>query len=253
MSDSSLTRNFSPSIAWGEYNKVAFAIEQALAHVQTALPVKIVACTNNGGVSPVGFVDAIPLVHQTDANGNTVPHATIYNLPYCRIQGGANAVIIDPQVGDIGVAVFASRDISKVKNAKKASPPGSMRKYSFSDGMYIAGAMNGTPTQYIRFSSAGIEIHSPTGITEQAPNVDVVASTEASITAPTASITASTASVTASAVNLGATGQTLHALIDERINAWLSTHTHNVTAVGSPTSTPIQSLPASTTSTVKAG
>ena len=145
-----------------------FFFEQMLAKVQTSLPVRVVAVTNSGGASPTGFVDVVPMVTQTDATGVAVPHTTIFNLPYCRVQGGANAVIIDPQVGDIGVAVFSSRDISKVKYTGKENPPGSDRRYSFSDGMYLFGIITTAPTQYIQFVEGGMVIHTPGTLSIQA-------------------------------------------------------------------------------------
>ena len=80
--------------------------------------VQVVAVTNDGGVEPVGFVDVHPMVAQVDGKGQPTPHGVIYGLPYIRVQGGSNAVILDPQVGDIGLAVFCAQDISKVKATK---------------------------------------------------------------------------------------------------------------------------------------
>ena len=167
-------------------------VQQALAKMQTATLVRIESCTNSGGLSPVGFVDVTPLVNQLDGQGNPTPHVTIYNLPYFRLQGGTNGVIIDPQKGDIGVAVFASRDISQVKATRKQGNPGSHRQYSFADGMYLGGMLNGTPTQYIQFSAAGIRIHSPTQVKLDAPDVlieaqtvEINASTSTTVNTPT--------------------------------------------------------------------
>lgn len=150
-----------PTTQWGEFNNIAFLVQQALLKVQTATLVRIESCTNNGGLDPVGSVDVTPLVNQIDGKGNATPHATIYNVPYLRVQGGANAIIIDPQAGDVGVCVFASRDITKVKSTKKQANPGSWRQYSFSDGLYLGGMLNGTPSQYIQFNNSGVTITSP--------------------------------------------------------------------------------------------
>lgn len=147
--------------AWstsGEYNNLAFIIGQAISKLQTATLVRVDKCTNDGDTSPVGFVNVTPLVNQIDAQGNPTPHVTIYNVPYLRVQGGNNAVIIDPQVGDIGVCVFASRDISKIKSTKKQGNPGSHRQYNFSDGMYLGGMLNAAPTQFVQFNADGITI-----------------------------------------------------------------------------------------------
>lgn len=181
-----------PNTPWGEYNNIAFAIQQALAKLQTSTLVRVEACTNNGGLSPVGFVDVTPLVNQLDSAGNPTPHVAIHNVPYFRLQGGANAVIIDPQPGDIGMACFASRDLSKVKSTKRQANPGSQRRFSFSDALYVGGMLNGAPTQYVQFSAAGVKIHSPVEVRLDAPNVQIEcqtlvanASTSVTITTPT--------------------------------------------------------------------
>ena len=153
-----------PSTLWGVSNNLLFVVQQALAKVQTASVVKVIACSNAGGVSPVGTVDVQILVNQISGQGNPTPHLTMYGLPYLRVQGGANAIIIDPRAGDIGIAVFASRDITNVKKTKAKANPGSFRTHDFSDGMYLGGLLNGTPSQYLRFSSDGIELISPTAV-----------------------------------------------------------------------------------------
>lgn len=149
----------------GEYNTHFFVIQQILAKMQTATLVKVVSCTNDGGVSPIGTVDVQPLVNQVDGNGNPEPHITVFGLPYCRIQGGASGFIIDPVAGDIGVAVFASRDISNVKSTQAQANPGSGRQYDYSDGIYLFTALSAAaPTQYIQFNSDGITILTPNAL-----------------------------------------------------------------------------------------
>jgi hypothetical protein len=161
---------------FGEYAKLKFVIQQSLMRMQTSTLVKVVACTNDGDLSPVGFVDIIPLVNQTDSESVGTEHTTIFNVPYLRMQGGSNAIILDPEVGDIGIAVFASRDISKVKATKNNANPGSKRVYNYSDAMYIGGMLNGTPNQYVQFSSNGIIISSPEAVELIAPVIEIKAS-----------------------------------------------------------------------------
>ena len=160
-----------PSTLWGVHNNLAFIIQQALSKVQTATVVKVIACSNDGGVSPVGTVDVQILVNQISGQKVATPHVTMYGLPYLRIQGGSNAVIIDPQPGDIGIAVFASRDITNVKSTKAQANPGSFRMHDFADGIYLGGLLNAVPTQYVQFGSGGVTIVSPDTITLQAPNI----------------------------------------------------------------------------------
>jgi hypothetical protein len=151
-----------PQSYYGKYNHLNFAIQMSLAQMQTATIVKVVSCTNDGDLSPVGYVDVIPQVNQTDGNKNAYPHGTIFNVPYLRMQGGANAIIIDPVAGDLGICVFASRDLSNVKSTKNAAPPASDRKYDFADGMYLGGLLNGSPTTYIQFQGGDVTIKATT-------------------------------------------------------------------------------------------
>ena len=144
-----------------EFNRISFAVRQMLAQVRTAMPVQVVSCTNSGGLSPAGRVDVQPLVNQVNGAAAPTPHGVIHGLLYVRIQGGASAVIIDPSVGDIGVAVFCDRDISAVKATGKQANPGSWRTFSMADGLYIGGALNAVPTQYVQFADGGINIVSP--------------------------------------------------------------------------------------------
>jgi phage baseplate assembly protein gpV len=170
--------------AGSPYNENLFLIHQVLAAVSTAKLVRVEAVTNAGDLSPVGFVDVMPLVNQVDGDDNAVPHGVVHNIPYFRLQGGSNAVILDPQVGDIGACIFADRDISAVKNAKDVANPGSKRRFDMADGLYIGGYLNAVPQQYVRFSVAGIGIVSPTKITLSSPLVEVDASTSFTVNSP---------------------------------------------------------------------
>jgi hypothetical protein len=174
-----------PNSAASDFNAQTFMVWSILARVRTMQPVKIMGVTNNGGVSPVGFVDILPLVNQIDGAGNAVPHETIYQCPYFRLQGGANAIIIDPQVDDIGWAGFADRDISSVVANKGQANPGSLRMFDMADAVYFGGILNGTPNQYIAFSSSGIAIVSPTQISMAAPTIVLQATQTIGLTAGT--------------------------------------------------------------------
>lgn len=179
MSDANgLPGNQSPSAGGSRFNAHAFLIQQMLAKANTSGLVKVVAVSNNDTLDPVGFVDMTPLVNQLDAGGSAIEHGVIYNCCYSRMQGGDNAIILDPKVGDIGVAVYADRDISSVQITKKRSNPGSARRFDMSDGIYLFGVLNGVPAQYIQFvSGTEIKVHSPTKIVIEAPEVDIIGKT----------------------------------------------------------------------------
>lgn len=181
-----------------ESSTLLFLMEQVINRMSTGTIVKVMAVTNDGGIDPVGFVDIQPLVNLVDGAWQSVPHGTIYACPYFRLQGGANAVIIDPVVGDLGIAQFADRDISSVIANKGQANPGSRRRFDMADGLYLGGILNGTPTQYVQMSAAGITIHSPTMVKLDAPDVQIscqtfelAATTSASITTPMLTINGS--------------------------------------------------------------
>lgn len=157
-----------------ERNASTFLFRQMLGKTGTIMLVQVKAVTNHGGLSAVGFVDIQPMVAQMDGAGNTVSHGIILNVPYCRLQGGANAVILDPEPGDIGIAVICSRDISSVKATKKPAPPGSRRRFDMADSVYIGGVLNGVPSQYVQMSTAGIAVTSPVKVTVTAPACDII-------------------------------------------------------------------------------
>jgi len=142
-------------------------VQQQMAQANHVMLVQVTAVTPSAEGKAIGSVSAQPMVHQIDGRGTIQPHGKIQNLAYLRIQGGANAIIIDPVVGDIGIAVFCDRDISVVKKTQAPSQPGSFRRFDWADGVYLGGTLNGTPTQWIEFlpGSDGIKIVSPYKVT----------------------------------------------------------------------------------------
>lgn len=181
-----------PGIGAGEWGAVAEIARRIMLEIQTTKPVQVVAVRSAGELAEAGFIDVQPLVNQVDGAGNQVPHGVIHNVPYIRMQGGANAVIMDPVVGDIGICGFCTHDISVVKSTKKAANPGSKRRFDYADAVYIGGILNGVPTQFIRFYSGGIEVVSPTKVRLAAPVIELAATDHISNTAPQVSTTAST-------------------------------------------------------------
>lgn len=206
-----------PGTAASPYAAQEFIMQMVLGRAATATLVKVVAVTNEGELSPVGFVDVQPLVNQIDPEGKPTPHGVIYGIPYFRIQGGTDAIIIDPKAGDIGMAAFASHDISSVKANKDQANPGSRRRFDMADGMYFGGMLNGTPAQYVQFKSDGINVVSPSKITCTAPNVELNASTQCKVVSPDIELVGNT-KVTG---NMNITGTTIGSGVN------LNTHVHS--------------------------
>ena len=149
-----------------EYNQLDFVVRSIMAGMATATLVRVEAVDAGEGVAPVGFVDVQPMVAQVDGAGQPTPHGIVHGVPFFRLQGGSNAVIIDPVPGDIGVCVFASHDISSVKANRAPANPGSRRRFAYSDGLYLGGFLNGAPQNYVRFTTTGdIELKPATKVT----------------------------------------------------------------------------------------
>lgn len=144
-----------------DFARLNFVVQSIVGRKATVELVRVAAVHNTGDVAPVGVLDVVPMVHQVDGAGKAVEHGTIHNVPYLRLQGGPSAVILDPAVGDIGIAVFAARDISKVKSTKAPALPGSRRRMDWADALYLGGVLNQAPAQYLRFTAAGIELVAP--------------------------------------------------------------------------------------------
>jgi len=235
-----------------EFNTQDFFVRSILAKVRTAIPVKVMAVTNSGADIPAGYVNILPLVNQVDGLGNSQTHGIIYKCPYFRLQGGSNAVILDPQVGDIGLACFADRDISSVLATQGQANPGSGRTFDMADGVYVAGFLGQTPTQFVQFSTTGISVVSPVKITLTAPLVEVDASTSFTVNSPQSTFSGAVTIeglLTFLAGIVGSTASGVSALITGAIQfivtltsngkAIDSTHAHTSETPGTPTSPPL--------------
>lgn len=146
-----------------EYNALDFFFKMREAKISTATPVKVIAVYAG---RTTGYVDVLPLVTYVDGMGKTVQPVTLYHLPYFRLQGGNVAIITDPVVGDIGIAVFMHSDSSNViVGTDEPQQPASFRKHSQSDGYYIGGFLNKAPNCYLELNQdQTAKLYAPKGI-----------------------------------------------------------------------------------------
>ena len=153
-------------------NALEFLATQVTRRMHTCTMVRVSA-VHPGDNGIVGTVDVTPLINQRTVTGESVPHTTVYGLPYIRIQGGTSALIIDPVIGDLGVCLFADRDISAFKASLDAGAPPTLRAYDMADGIYLGGWNAGTaPVQSVTVNADGVTIEAgPDGtLTENAAN-----------------------------------------------------------------------------------
>lgn len=143
-----------------QYNALSFMIQQAIREqVNTCIICKVV------GVSD-GYVDVLPLVTQVSGKDEAIAPTTLYHLPFMRYHAGVAAVILDPVVGDIGLAVFAGKDCSNVKvGTSEPVPPASFRDNSMANGFYIGGFLNQAPSVFVELTQGGaVNITAPGGV-----------------------------------------------------------------------------------------
>jgi hypothetical protein len=148
-------------------NAIAFIVERLMnkrTHVEL---VEVVACTNAPGtVGAIGCVSVKPLVNQVDGYGNAIPHGTVYGLNYFRYGGGKNAVILDPEAGDIGVVVVADRDTATVKSTGAAANPASQGRTRREYGIYFGlGLGQADVVRCVRFTDSAILVTANDGST----------------------------------------------------------------------------------------
>lgn len=142
------------------YNSLSFMIQQAIREqVNTCIICKVV------GVSD-GYVDVLPLVTQISGKDEAIAPTTLYHLPFMRYHAGIAAVILNPVVGDIGLAVFAGKDCSNVKvGTSEPVPPASFRDNSMANGFFIGGFLNQAPSVFVELTQGGaVNITAPGGV-----------------------------------------------------------------------------------------
>lgn len=141
-------------------NALDFFVDQKLKSIFTCDLVRVIAVNGTK-------VDVMPLVYQVDGNNEIVQQEPIYDIPYTRQQAGVNGIILTPQVNDLGVVVYARRDISSVVSSGSENVPDTRRILSENDAIYLCSlaSIMTAPTRFIEFTDNGINITPNTTLT----------------------------------------------------------------------------------------
>jgi hypothetical protein len=216
-----------PEDSNSDYSTTVFIVRQMMALLEIMTPVQVVHVHPGSGSPPAaGTVDVQPLVSQLDGSGNAVQHGIVYGLPYFRLQGGSWSIICDPAVNDFGFIVSASRDISNVVKKPGIQNPGSNRKYSYSDSVYLGGMINAVPAATLWLKSDGTWV-----LTDKPGNV---------LQGTSSGITMTPVSGQALTVNgpITATGKITGSDFSDGTVTSYKTHTHSGVTTGGGTSGP---------------
>lgn len=179
MSDKELSANYDNFASSNPLNSMEFFIRSLISQVvSTSLPVVVTAVERKGEEAGAGYVTVKPLLQPRNNSGDGLEVTTIPKLPYFRLQHGKAAIICDPKVGDIGLAVVAKQDISNINGSTTPKVPATYRKFDPSDSFYIGGFWGKAPEVFIHLEDEGnIKIKAPTKILMEAPECEVNAST----------------------------------------------------------------------------
>lgn len=179
MSDKELSANYDNFASSNPLNSMEFFIRSLISQVvSTSLPVVVTAVERKGEEAGAGYVTVKPLLQPRNNSGDGLEVTTIPKLPYFRLQHGKAAIICDPKVGDIGLAVVAKHDISNINGSTTPKVPATYRKFDPSDSFYIGGFWGKAPEVFIHLEDEGtIKIKAPTKIMMDAPECEVNAST----------------------------------------------------------------------------
>lgn len=183
-----------------EMNSLDFFIRALIkTMVSTSIPVRVDAVERGGEGGAALYVDVTPMVTQTDAEGNSIPPVTIPHLPYFRYQHGTAAIICDPKVGDLGLAVFAQQDCSRLTGDTTPQAPGTFRCFDMSDGFYVGGFWGQVPKTFIHIEDEGtIHVVAPKQYHLESPTVIVDCETVTVNAKDSATVVTQTATVKAS-------------------------------------------------------
>lgn len=176
MSAAAAQPNFGAAELSVEALRTQALILSLIKDIRTAIPVKVVAVYPGTGTPPtIGKVDVQPLVQTVDGSGKLWNLGVTYGASFCRIQAGNTAIVVDPAVNDIGLAVACDRDISSVIAAAGIAAPGSSRTHDISDLVYLYSVVSAEAvTQYILANANGITLLSPNTITIQGAHIKMI-------------------------------------------------------------------------------
>jgi len=103
-----------------------------LQGVDGMLPAVVISYDRDENVAEVR-----PLVQVLKTDNTFVDRARIASVPVINIGGGNAVLTFNIEPGDLGWIKANDRDISLFMDSLSAAPPNTLRKHSFSDGLFI--------------------------------------------------------------------------------------------------------------------
>lgn len=151
---------------------VRAGLKAALNNVRTMHPCEVTI------VNADGTVDVDLMVWSTLTSGGAIPLPSLSQLPVL-LQGNSQFTVSFPvTVGDEGLVLFAERDITRFVESGNTGEPGSHRRHSLSDGMFLPTPLSvpnrvQTKPGVLLMSNNGTEIEITDGLIRFNGNVEI--------------------------------------------------------------------------------
>lgn len=107
-------------------------LDKFLQNVDDCLPAKVVGYDRKANTATVQ-----PLVAVLSTEGKSLPRAQVASVPVLAIGGGNFVVNFPLKPGDLGWIKASDRDIALFMQGLREAKPNTVRKHSFSDGVFI--------------------------------------------------------------------------------------------------------------------
>jgi hypothetical protein len=152
-------------------NAIDMMVRQIIADmVETGEIVRIDSSDQNGSSGTGGYASGTPLICMTDGYGNAISSTQIPEMKVYRPQAGKAAVILDPQPGDKGIAVFTKRDSSGIGvGTSEPLQPASFRSFDQADGVLFTGILGETPEIWLHLDPVSGDI----SLSTKTANIDI--------------------------------------------------------------------------------
>lgn len=200
--------------------------------------IEIVMVTAVYGEAPNLKVDFLPLVTRTTNTGAPIPNAQVYGASVFRLQRGSSAIIMNPVVGDIGIALYCDKDSDNARRDRISGSPNTTRCHSRIDALYLGGLLNQQPVQFIEFADSAINITSPNPVNVTCSKANIIAPDGVTVDSPNSHFTGNITADGNITDNAGSQSSSVKALRDA-----YNKHKHPVTGVESGGSTVTSKAP----------
>lgn len=144
-------------------NSIYSLVKNILSSVNSCFPVKIVQVNEK-------TIDVVPVYGLVDLKSQPIEPPRINNIKYLKGQSSSYGVNVKPKIGDEGIVIFCSRDISNLD----ANMPSSPRSFDLADAVYIGLIQSNSELKcYVDVGEKDINLMAPNQIKMSAKEINI--------------------------------------------------------------------------------